>query len=261
MKTEFITIQVKRDKTRDELRRERQRTREELARRRVRMIACVMVALLGIALGIIIGICTTGVDGTQTPEPQPQQMTGKLEIRSVEALPLSEVAKQQMTGKLELPSAEVIYAIEAMEKIQSSQVSYACMNPEKAHAWDVPLAKEELDALLKACEDTDLAPEIAFGLIQVESSFQSDALNDETLCYGYCQLNPEYFPTGLSTVENIQTGIAFLAEQLERYGGDMEAALTAYNAGHDTGSRTYANKVLAAAASFAGEVVKQNAEA
>ena len=36
-------------------------------------------------------------------------------------------------------------------------------------------------------------------------------------------------------------------EKLDQYAGDLGAALTAYNAGHDTGNREYAEKVMAAA--------------
>ena len=85
----------------------------------------------------------------------------------------------------------------------------------------------------------------------MESSFRADALNKRSGCYVYCQLNPKYFPADLSPVDNIRTGIECLAYQLERY-DNLEAALTAYNAGHDTGSRTYANMVLEAAAAFGG---------
>ena len=43
------------------------------------------------------------------------------------------------------------------------------------------------------------------------------------------------------------TGMDYLGYQLECYNGDLEAALTAYNAGHDTGARGYARAVLEAA--------------
>lgn len=61
------------------------------------------------------------------------------------------------------------------------------------------------------------------------------------------QLNPDYFPADLSPTENIQYGVAFIAEKLDQYAGNVGAALTAYNAGHDTGNREYAEKVMAAA--------------
>lgn len=157
--------------------------------------------------------------------------------------------RKQVTGKLEVPSAEVLYAIEAMEKILPQQVSVkaqACAFSEKTHAWDVPLTEEELEALLEACDAGHIHPSIGLGLIQVESSFNPDAVNSRSGCYGYCQLNPRYFPSDLSPVENIRTGIGYLAEQLVRY-DNLEAALTAYNAGEDTGKREYAEMVLAAA--------------
>ena len=66
-------------------------------------------------------------------------------------------------------------------------------------------------------------------------------------CYGLMQLNPDYFPADLSPAENIQYGVAFIAEKLDQYAGNVGAALTAYNAGHDTGNREYAEKVMAAA--------------
>jgi len=117
--------------------------------------------------------------------------------------------------------------------------------------WDVPLTDEEMTVLLETCEAGHIHPSIVLGLIQVESDFRADALNPTSGCYGYCQLNPRYFPSGLSPADNIRTGIEYLIYQLERY-DNLEAALTAYNAGHDTGDRTYANMVIAAAANFGG---------
>lgn len=156
---------------------------------------------------------------------------------------------EQVASKLEIPSAELLYAIEAMEKILPPQVSketHACVFSEKANAWDVSLTDEELEALLEACDAGHIHPSIGLGLIQVESSFNPDAVNSRSGCYGYCQLNPAFFPAELSPVDNIRTGIGYLTEQLVRY-DNLEAALTAYNAGYDTGSREYAEKVLAAA--------------
>lgn len=112
---------------------------------------------------------------------------------------------------------------------------------------DVPLSFFLQDILHTACEREGVDYAVALGLIDVESDFNTEAVNPVSGCYGLCQLNPTYFPAGLTPAENIDTGIAYLAEQLHRYNGDMEAALTAYNAGYDTGRREYVEKVLAAA--------------
>ena len=112
---------------------------------------------------------------------------------------------------------------------------------------DVPLDFTLQDILQTECEKNGIPYAVALGLIEVESGFQAGAVNEETGCYGLCQLNPLYFPNGLDPAENIVTGMACLGENIQRYDGDLAAALTAYNAGHDTGSREYAEKVLAAA--------------
>lgn len=109
---------------------------------------------------------------------------------------------------------------------------------------DVPLDYVLQDVLYTMCDSNGIPREVGIALIDVESDFDEDAVSPNG-CYGLCQLNPKYFPAGLSSEDNIRTGISYLAEQLERYDGDMEAALTAYNAGHDTGKRAYASKVLA----------------
>ena len=109
------------------------------------------------------------------------------------------------------------------------------------------LSKEMQNAVYDACNDTGIPFNIALGLIEVESNFNAEAVNTKTGCYGYCQLHPTYFPNDLSPEENIATGIKWLARLYGNNGGDIAKALTIYNAGHDTGSRTYASMVLKAA--------------
>ena len=108
---------------------------------------------------------------------------------------------------------------------------------------DVPLDRELQAALWEACEEHGVPVSLALGLIEAESRFQVDAVSAEG-CFGLCQLNPKYFPDDLTPGENIVAGIKFLGELLDKYNGDTQAALTAYNAGYDTGSRTYARAVL-----------------
>jgi len=118
---------------------------------------------------------------------------------------------------------------------------------------DVPLDRELQAALRESCEDSGVPVALALGLIETESGFRPDAVSGEG-AYGLCQLNPRYFAAGLTPAENIRAGMEYLGELLERYGGDTQAALCAYNCGHDTDSRTYANTVLAAAGRWEDQV-------
>lgn len=170
-------------------------------------------------------------------------MLGLLGGIAIRTLAMDAATIESQSSKLDIPATTVVLILDAAEAAQPQQVK---------QTWYVPLTGEELDVLLETCEAGCIDPTIAFGLIQVESNFRADALNERSGCYGYCQLNPQYFPTGLSPADNIRTGIEYLAYQLERYDGDLEAALTAYNAGYDTGDRTYAEQVIAASATFRG---------
>lgn len=110
----------------------------------------------------------------------------------------------------------------------------------------IPLDKKLQEVVWNSCGEYGVDYFTALGLIQVESNFQVDAVNSRSGCYGLMQLNPHYFPTGLTPKQNIEFGCGYLGELIERYKGDVEAALTAFNAGHDTGHRWYARAVLEA---------------
>ena len=110
---------------------------------------------------------------------------------------------------------------------------------------DVPLDYSLQDELHTACEANNVPYHVALGLIEVESGFNLEAVS-RAGCYGLCQLNPQYFPSGLTPAENIEAGMEYLGSLINRY-GDLGAALTAYNAGSDTGDRTYASAVREAA--------------
>ena len=109
---------------------------------------------------------------------------------------------------------------------------------------DVLLSFELQDVLHTACEANNVPYHVSLGLIWVESRFHPDA--DNGTSYGLCQLNRDYFPDKLTPAENIWAGMEYLGSLIDRY-GDLGAALTAYNAGSDTGDRTYASAVLEAA--------------
>ena len=107
----------------------------------------------------------------------------------------------------------------------------------------IPLPGPLQYVLWQACEDTGVEYAIALAVIEVESDF--DPYEDNGLCYGYMQLNRRYFPDNLSPGQNIRYGMEYLGEcfiKCESTG----AALETYHAGYDTGSRVYANAVLAA---------------
>lgn len=116
-----------------------------------------------------------------------------------------------------------------------------------------PLADDVYETLCEVTDDVVTVP-LMLGLIECESSFRENAVSSIG-CYGLCQLNPSSFPRGLSPAENVEAGVRYLRRLYDSC-GDIEAALTAYNVGHDNGSRTYANHVLAKAEKWAETLAK-----
>jgi len=107
-----------------------------------------------------------------------------------------------------------------------------------------PLADDVYQTLCASTDETITVP-LMLGLIELESNFNENAVSSVG-CYGLCQLNPRYYSSGLSPSENVAASIKHLRRLYENC-GDIKATLTAYNAGHDTGDRSYANTVLAKA--------------
>ena len=112
------------------------------------------------------------------------------------------------------------------------------------------------EAVISACKRQSMPIEIVCGLIEVESGWRTDC-ESSAGCYGLCQLNPKYFPSGLTPTEQIDTAVDYIAELYVKYDGDLGAALTAYNAGHDTGSRDYANMVFEASEHYSIKEVER----
>lgn len=146
----------------------------------------------------------------------------------------TEMDKPQVEVVEIVPPVDCTPLVAAMEAMQ-----------EDPYRKNIPLSRELQAVLREVCVTNGVALCDALGLIEVESGFRVDAVSREG-CFGLCQLNPKYYSSDLTPAENIQAGVAHLASQIKRYDGDILASLTAYNAGHDTGSRSYARKVMEA---------------
>lgn len=103
--------------------------------------------------------------------------------------------------------------------------------------WDCPpLANEEADPLINAAAGKQmLSPALLRSVIRHESGFRPCAVSVKG-AQGLMQLMPAtaehlgvYDP--FDPKQNIEGGAAFLRQLLNRYGGDLKLALSAYNAG------------------------------
>lgn len=131
-------------------------------------------------------------------------------------------------------------AIESADPEETSQIK----NPTDAGTYDetIPLDRELQAVLREACEEHGVAVCDALGVIWEESRFDPCAENKYS--YGLMGLNKKYYPSDLTPAEQIRAGVKHLAGQIERYDGDIQAALRGYNKGWDDGDRVYARIVL-----------------
>lgn len=207
-----------------------------------------LALLAAVAVSLAVGCCLDAVRAAQVDKPseavavryQAEQMTVKQEIACA-ATPsavqhVQEDAVEQMNNREDPDEAE---------KIEAALVERGYFRE------DVPLTYLEQDYLHTACEEFGVEYEVMLGLIERETNFRN-VQGDGGDSIGYCQIQPKYWSELMEEIgaedlnepfDNFRTACAILSRHMENY-GDLEAALTAYNAGHDTGSREYAAGVL-----------------
>lgn len=152
------------------------------------------------------------------------------------------VAQQSITIIEEKSESVVVYDSETEEVEKIVTPPTIALGYE--YIDNIPLNYELQDTLHIACDDFNVDYRLVLGLIEHESSFNTQAVNKNSGCYGLMQLNPKYFPKDLDAHGNIIYGVEYLSQCINRYDGNISAGLRAYNRGYDDGKRGYSNTVL-----------------
>lgn len=105
---------------------------------------------------------------------------------------------------------------------------------------DVPLPFGLQTHINKVCKSYEIAPEIVFSMIEKESNYNFKEIGDEGDSEGLMQVQRQHHEERMSRLgctdlfdpyKNVLVGVDYLAELLTYYDGNLEKALTAYNAG------------------------------
>ena len=154
--------------------------------------------------------------------------------------------------------------------IQSTQVSNVVPAPTTPSVilYDVPLATELQLHIIQVAESYGIDPAIILAIIYRESSFNPASIGDYGAAFGLMQIQPRWHKDRMERLgctdlldpyQNVIVGADYLAEQVNRYGGDMGKALVAYNAGHYSGTITkYAQVILDVAEELRGTIYEPN---
>lgn len=125
---------------------------------------------------------------------------------------------------------------------------------EQRPLYDVPLSAEVQRYIFNVSDYYGIEPALIIAIIEKESSYNETAIGDGGDSIGIMQVQPRWHIARidrlgvtdlLNPYENISVGVDILAECIERYDGDIGAALTAYNRGSYKGEVSeYAKDVL-----------------
>lgn len=114
------------------------------------------------------------------------------------------------------------------------------------------------------CEQYGIPAEIIFAMMQRESRFDSNAIGDEGLSFGYMQVMEKWHKDRMNRLgvddlldpeENILVAVDYLSELYERY-GNMTCALMAYNCGPSTAKKMWDSGIWST--KYSEEVLKSS---
>lgn len=201
------------------------------------------------------------VAAPDAPEPEERAETGAASTAAVaqrESVTASSTAAKATAAK----EAEEVAAAEARARSNREAATKALV-ARYARQFRIPVSLAE--QIHSAAVAEGIEPRIAFGLVQIESSFRRTAISSAG-AVGYTQLLPStarWIAPGtkrsdlFNTRTNLRVGFKYLNYLLDKYDGNLRLALTAYNRGPGTVDRLlkqgrnpengYATKVLRAA--------------
>ena len=130
--------------------------------------------------------------------------------------------------------------------------------------FDVPLSCGVQEHIFTECEKYNIHPSVVVAMIHRESNFNQYCLGDDGRSAGLMQIQAKWHLKRMINLgctdlfdpyQNITVGIHYLAELTDKYDGNIEKALVAYNQGSYKGTVTaYAKAVM----EKAGELDESN---
>ena len=124
-------------------------------------------------------------------------------------------------------------------------------NKEAIAFYPVPIDHDLQAFIIHTCEEYHIDPAIIVAMIDRESSFKADAIGDSGESVGLMQVKERWHSDRMERLgvfdlfnpyQNVTVGIDYLAELHDRYDGNIEMALMAFNAGPSGAHKHYFSK-------------------
>lgn len=146
-----------------------------------------------------------------------------------------------------IASCQHSQAAAEVEEEPTTEVQLECFK----YVEDIPLPEEFQTYINKVVKSYEIAPEIVFSMIEKESAYDTTAVSDNGDSEGLMQVQRKHHKPRMDRLgvtdlfdpyENVLVGVDYLAELLTHYEGNIEKALTAYNAGPSGAYEHYFSK-------------------
>ncbi len=117
--------------------------------------------------------------------------------------------------------------------------------------YPVPIDHDLQAFIIHTCEEYHIDPSIIVAMIDRESSFRADAIGDSGDSVGLMQVKERWHSERMERLgvfdlfnpyQNVTVGIDYLAELHDKYDGNIEKALIAFNAGPSGAHKHYFSK-------------------
>ena len=134
------------------------------------------------------------------------------------------------------------------------------------HVKDIPLDFKFQTYINDVCKSYEIAPEIVFAMIAKESNYNAEEIGDNGESYGLMQVQKHWHEDRMDELDvndlldpyqNVLVGVDYLAELLGYYDGNIEKALTAYNAGATGAYNNYFRHGITAS-EYAEEIIENS---
>jgi soluble lytic murein transglycosylase-like protein len=191
-------------------------------------------------LEMMAAITAAGQTSGKEVQPRSEQQTSPLAAQRTAAAAMAEsLAKQRMSIQTQVGTSEATGFFELPAPERSATISPVSITSRSRmpSGFDCEaLAEEEIGALVDRASKSELIePELVKGVMRQESGFYPCAVSPKG-AMGLMQLMPEtasqfQVKDPFDAESNVRAGAKLLKQLLDRYNGNLEKALSAYNAG------------------------------